>query len=40
MIFWKSHHGRERVRACDSAEQVVRRHDVGDPVTQGLVDVS
>ncbi len=33
-----AHHGRERVRARDGAEQVVRVLDVGDPVAQGLVD--
>ena len=31
-------HGRERVRAGDGAEDVVRRLDVGDPVAEGLVD--
>ena len=34
-----AHHGRERVRARDGAEeQVVRVLDVGDPVAQGFVD--
>ena len=33
-----AHHHRERVRAGDRAEQVVRRLDVGDPVAHRLVD--
>jgi hypothetical protein len=31
-------HGRERVRAGDGAEDVVRRLHVGHPVAEGLVD--
>ena len=33
-----AHHRRERVRAGDGAEDVVRRLDVGDPVAERLVD--
>ncbi len=33
-----AHHGRERMRSRDRAEQVVRVFDVGDPVAQRLVD--
>ena len=33
-----THHCRERMRTCDRAKQVVRVFDVGDPVSQSLID--
>ena len=33
-----AHHGWERMRSCDRAEQIMGVFDVGDPVAQRLVD--